>query len=476
LKSGLLNPPADQNRSERFPYNPYLLLAVQSVLLLSVFLLTGRVQYVPDSDSYLLHDFGSLNASLSGIRTFAYPFFLKAVHYISRDFAALPAIQMIFHIIAVFLFAVALRIYGFSKGLTVFAASPLLYLYMPLRYSSYILSDAPACSLAVITISLLLMIVANPRGRLLWFAFCLSLFLAYQTRPALLFLTVLTPVLGALLKTLRINESAESSWKKMALYLSLASFVPLFLFCFLRLAVVGQFSLVSFDGYNLSGITSQFLTEEKIPQLPANVRVLAAQVQHERRTHDLIPGNEILGSRQAFFEFIETHHGRNVYEAALNAAEKLYGTNNVVVNEKMMELSAAVIKNDPGLYAKWLMTAFLYGLGRCITFEPVTAALILILCFSFAALVWKVARSNRAVTGRNRKLSCRFPAIEVCSFGLLASGYFFTGLSFILLEPPIPRYINQIDIFIPSFLTVLIYFILQATRDLQVSENADPGK
>ena len=110
---------------------PFPWLLFQAGLLAIAFWLGGfmAVRRCADSAAYVSFDFSSPAGVLGGIRTLAYPLLLKAIAMASPDYRPLPAVQLMVHFLAVFLFWKALTIYGLRGWVAWAAASPLLYLH-----------------------------------------------------------------------------------------------------------------------------------------------------------------------------------------------------------------------------------------------------------------------------------------------------------------------------------------------------------
>jgi hypothetical protein len=273
--------------SNRHPIlgRPILWLIGQAVVLGAILWLCGNLTpdglgTNDDSREYVEQSQASFQANLSSYRTFGYPLFLRLIRVVSPDYALVPWVQFLLHALAVGCFYCGLRALVGSDWLAMIVASSLLYSNTFLCEGASVLTDAPASSLAIATVGLLLGVVANPRRLWIWAALALCLFLTYQTRPAYQFLIVLVPALGALLVALvgpprphRLRQGL-----KLGAGLAAVALVPFLAFCMLRWAVVGDFGLVSFDGYTLSGITGPFLTEDIVPRLPEDVRPLAKRV------------------------------------------------------------------------------------------------------------------------------------------------------------------------------------------------------
>lgn len=268
---------------------PLLWLIGQAVVLGIVLWLCGRLEprglgTLDDTREYLEQSRASFQGNLSSYRTFAYPLFLRGIRVLSPEYRIVPLAHVVLHALAVVCFYFGLRALVSSDWLAMIVASSLLYSNTLFWEGPEVLTDAPAASLGILTFGLLLMVVTKPRRLWAWAALTVGLFLTYQTRPAYQFLIVLVPALGALLVALvgpprprRLRQGL-----RVGVGLAAIALVPFLAFCTLRWTVVGDFGLVSFDGYTLAGITSPFLTEDLVPKLPDEVQPLAKRVLNLR--------------------------------------------------------------------------------------------------------------------------------------------------------------------------------------------------
>ena len=64
---------------------------------------------------------------------------------------------------------------------------------------------------------------------------------------------------------------------------SAATLLPLLVFCFLRLFMVGQFGVVSFMGVSLAGHATHYLDEDNIELLSGETRTLANEILQRKR-------------------------------------------------------------------------------------------------------------------------------------------------------------------------------------------------
>jgi hypothetical protein len=412
----------------------------------------------PDTADYAWPVF-PLSKSLAAPRTLGYPLFLKVVRRVSPSMELLPVCHYAMHAVAVFVFYLGLRRLGMAGWPAAAVAGSLLCTVMFHTYAGYVLTDCLASSMMIMTIGFLLMAVGRPGGRVAWVGYTAALFFTYQVRPAYLFLLGLLPLLG--LAILRMTNPAAAwagRWKKMAAGLTGAALLPFLAFCALRGYCVGHFGLVSFGGVNVIGVAGQLLTADMIDDLPEDVRPLATRAVNERREAidvwhkkvgvvprpDWQPTGFVAdasGTHLVYTDLVQMYNaniwgvwGRFILE---EGEPELVG-----MNRRMMQVAKAIIVARPGRYLKWLKVAFLEGTGYTVTqytAPPVLANLFLFALFyhGFAILRrcrWGAAEAAPDTLDPRRAFDVVFliaASVFLCKLGLV-----------ILVEPPIPRYMD----------------------------------
>jgi len=445
---------------------PVVWVLIQAVLVAGVLQATGgfgpRVN--PDTATYREMPLDSLAAALSHMRTFGYPVFLRVV---GGDLAA-TYFQFAAFALAAAGFCAALRSVGYSRGAAGFAASVLLYSRVAIAQTGDVAADVLAAAFAVVSVSLLLVVVDRPRSVLAWVGLTTAVFLTYQTRPAYLFLVPLVPLVGFLLAML-VRRRAVRSAAGLGVGLFAATVVPLLAFCGLRGAVVGHFGLVSFGGYNLVGITGQFLDEELVEELSPELRPLARRVIERRR---LVVG----WKPPADYWAMEEMYNPTVWTLTVPAAEELYGGDTVRINRTVTALGREVIRLRPALYLRWLGWAgaeTVRGSLSLFAIDPGVCLCLAVFLGSEAWLLWRWFRFGTMLSAP-RPESRRF-----VEFGtLLWVGLAFAaakGLLVILVEAPIGRYLTAGMIFLPSALAVLTWYRLAAVFGWRVADKPRLG-
>jgi hypothetical protein len=439
---------------KRLARQPIFWLAVQALLLLALLQATGRLEprLEPDSAGYREMSVDSLRSVLSSIRTAGYPIYLRAVRAVTGSDLSAPWLHHATWVATVIAFCVALQVAGFSAGASGAAASVLLYARTLFDYVSAITPDVAALSCAVLTMALLLVAVRRSGSVPAWLGLAAAGFMTYQMRPAYLFLVPLIPVLGVLLAAFVFRAPLRSRRLAcLAAGLVAAAAIPFLLFCSLRWAVVGHFGLVSFGGYNLIGISGQFLDEELVDELSPKSRPLAQAIVERRRGAGWWSAPRDYAAMEAMYNPL-------IWEAAVPAAEELYGEDAVAVNRAVSGLAWEIIRRRPARYARWLVRAGREGISRLlqvfITDPGVRLALFVLLLIQLVIVArrWRSGRLPISPAASDRGF------VEVNGLLWLALGFATAKLLLVILvEPPLQRYLAPATACAPPLMGVLAW-------------------
>jgi len=419
----------------------------------------------PDSATYLeVLERDGLVSRLSHFRTLLFPAVLAAVRMASPDFSWLPAIHAILFIGAVVAFFAALRTFGLDPWHALAVTIPLLASRGAVESIPWMMSEALSASFAVLAVSALLFAVSSPRSPWPWIGVGLATFCACQARPATLFLVPLLPMLAPPLVLLRRRPPAPArlSFSVAAAGLA-ATALPLLAFCALRVALVGDFGLVSFGGMNLVGITGSLLTEGSVAHLPASLQGFGQEVLAGRTARGLTwPWGE-RGELQP--EPSNESYEQVIWEVAIPAAEAQLGPvseHAVAINRLLQRFNAAVIRANPRAYARIVAAAYANGARRFRDFaqpDLKLAALLAPLVAFLASLC--DARGRRAAAPREvRPERCEHSSVAIV---LVATSFFAACLGVVVVvEPPTDRYIHQATLLLGPALAAAMWGVFDA--------------
>ncbi|SFI08804.1 hypothetical protein [Planctomicrobium piriforme] len=324
---------------------------------------TGRLQAVPvnDTPSYQDFSFQTWQGSLDSIRTPLFPLLLKTVEAATGSLAAMPTVHFLLFAAAVLVFHAGLLANGCSSARSAVIAGSLLISNILWGYVSTLATDTVAAAAGVAVLGAILL-VAGTRQRgfsnwWLWLLLSILVTVGWLLRPANLFLVPLTMIAVPMLQV--SNSLRLRGWRsalRSFLITSTVVCVPLLAYCGLRSNVVGKFGIVSFGGYNLIGVTGQFLDAELVPQLPADLQPLA-NAALARKT--ALPADEFPLPHEPRLHYMRMEVGYDVYiwKLFVPAAQEVSGNNAAAVNTQLKQLGAALAILRPRDYVTWLLKA-----------------------------------------------------------------------------------------------------------------------
>jgi len=221
---------------------PRRLLAAQVLLVILIGACFGcwKVQFAPDTASYIATGQMPMRDALTSPRTLGYPLVLNLVRRVSPDYSAIPWVHLAMLCGGLFVFDVGARRFGASPWDAFAAASAILYAALPWRTPvAFVLTDFPAMIMAVVAIGCLLWLVAAPWRADVWIGLLMAVAAAYHLRPAYLFLVPLVPCLGLLLLSVRVRAlGGRLTWRGFLATLLAVCFLPWVIYCGVRLATV----------------------------------------------------------------------------------------------------------------------------------------------------------------------------------------------------------------------------------------------
>ncbi len=438
-----------------------ILFLVQAALAL----LHAR-RLVPDvpglGDQYFNISVLPLSESLRSIRTLGYPLFHAIMERLGIGLEDYPQAQMLLLIGCCAIFAFGLRKYGLSSLSALAAASPLLWV-VP---TTLVMPETPAKCFAIAAIGFLLW-SAGTRSPVALIGLAASLFLTYQMRPAFLFMLVFLPVCWCFLYVRRWGLIDPRRGIRQGLYTAGACVLPLFLFCLLRLILVGHFGLVSFGGQNTVGISVELLTEDSAKALPMEDRPLAMLLA---RARDGWPIERFITDRgyPDDWEGMATQYSANVNRIGRAVQAKFppagSSSDNVAQDKAFSRMSQRTFIAEWRRYRAWLVGAAIEscrvaadlslggrgGMGFGLSSIPSLAIGVGLI----ALLLLSGCMERRAFGEGSRPFSGHGTTIVLVLAGLF---FFFKMLLVILVEPPIPRYVQAALFLVPSVASLLLW-------------------
>lgn len=484
----------------RWLRHPLIWLLAQAAAVLWSLASSGSLvaERVADTGGYVaLAENPELRRLFHSTRTLGFPLFLRAVHWATPDYGAVPLAQLLVYLAMILLFWHGVRRYTGSPWLAFCAATPLFYAPI-LTAVGRLQADFLAAALALGSVALVFWLARYPAHPGLWAALVVAVTATYHVRPAYLYLLPLVPILALSLRRL-VPE--ERRWRlRWTAGLAVALALPFIAYSGARWVVVGHFGLVSFGGYNTAGIATGLLDEELVAELPAEHRRLAEAIlakRHEegleqvtaatpiRRWHDLfnryvwtvaIPAaNELqrIEAREADLEAQGERarrrqerearprtagepkpRRRGVREPGFLVPAAPVERSPVAINRALSELAKEVLLRRPGLYLKWLSGGAGVAVGKTWALPWVrfpTLLLALAAVWAGAFRWWRRSRREGAVAvgaAGSRRWTWRSAGLMVAGLGYLGASL----LLVILVEVPFDRYVDAMALLLPSAL------------------------
>ena len=290
--------------------------------------------------------------------------------------------------------------------------------------------------------------------RLLLLPIAVATALAYLLRPSFLPAIFAVPALWYVL-ALR-NGQARRATRAILLFCLIAA--PFVIQSAYRWKTVGDFNIVSFGGYTMSGMAGFMLSPEIVAALPDRVRPTAQAVMLARDAAEAAgrvartPLNSagersFISAALGYFDI----YARAYDDLVWGEINKLRapGEDWVAFNQRLANFSFATIKAAPLRWASWVAGATSRLVGRMIvTDAPMMAALTLLLIVALAAF----AQSTPFGAG-----AADLPAVCIIALAWLAS----TGPLVVLVAFPATRYIDTCAVLLPAVPALLAAAIIQ---------------
>ena len=324
----------------------------------------------PDTESWLAVDWswGSLGLS----RFPLYGWILHGVGW-GAGSAALPWVQDCGFILAAFALARAVRQRGASsEAALAVGLAPVLSCVM-LLWGRAILPDVG--SEAALLAALAATVAAGSRRRVGRNLILASLFgtVAYLLKPALL------PFVAGLPLVLLLDGARLPRRGRVAGALLLGLAAPFLLIASLRLAVVRDFNIVSFGGFQMSGMAALMLTPDTVERLPETMRPEAHAILTRRGGLEAegralaVPVNaagvrSFPSAAAGYFDLLARTYDTVLYEAVRPTQGD--GESWVAFNARLQRFAVATVIAEKVSYAAWVAGAMARLLGRLAVFNP----------------------------------------------------------------------------------------------------------
>jgi hypothetical protein len=380
---------------------PLIILLVVVAVLSSILVALGWFTPVefPDSNGYLL-------AAQSGNpwgepRHPLYGWFLVALAGPGQGNDAVPAVQYVFHIVATVALYGACRYAGIERIAALSLALAAILSQCVMIWGRAVLPEMLSVSLLLLAIAAVMAGVQQRGFLLLLCLYTAVLGLSYTLRPIMLPAIAVLPLLFVLLSRIVTREWFVARTVLLLLF----GMLPFLGQSLYRLNAVGDFGLVSFGGFGISGMTVQILTPEVVDRLPEVHRPLARQMLDAKDKAVLDQTAAPLFQNSGGMRSFQTTALDGFDALARNYDAIMWGKLSllrktdeswVAFNARMGAVNGAILRALPERWGLWVIGASSRLTGRLITYNA--AFLMATGLFGLAALV-NIIRSGTALGG-----------------------------------------------------------------------------
>ena len=446
------------------------ILSGLSTLSIAILALAGRFvpQALPDTPGYM--KIVGFPAMLAEPRTPLYGWLVAALDLGGTSHLAVPAFQIATYLAAVWLMAAQLRRFGLSATAVLSVAAALLIANAFLIDANWVHPELLSITCALVAVAGTIELAQAQPRRWAYPLVCVGAALAYVLRPSFLLLIVALPVLYAMLRAvrgdaLRIARAAAIFVVTAAPFLGIAS---------LRAATVGDFNIVSFGGYAMSGLTTLILSDDTVARLPEDLRPFAAQVLAARDAGETsgrfigIPANasnerSYYSAALAYFDVLARTHDDMIYDiiTPMRGANESW----VDFNRRLSRFALAVVRASPARYAAWIVGGTTRVVGHAFV-TNLAAALALVVI----AILWPWNLLVRGRTGATAVAPSDVPVM----LALAILWFVGAGILTVLMSSPSIRYIETSSILVAP---LLIYWavLLAMPRQMAPVSGAPPS-
>ena len=414
------------------------ILSAATTLSVVVMILAGRFapQVLPDTPMYLR--IVGFPAMLAEPRTPLYGWLVAVLDLGGGGHRAVPAFQIATYLAAVWFHVAPMRRYGLSAAAALSVGGALLFANAFVIDANWVHPELLSITCALAAVAGTIEIAQAQPRRWAWPLLCAGAALAYVLRPSFLLLVVALPMLYAVLRAAR--RDALKPARAMAIFLVAAA--PFLGIATLRAATVGDFNIVSFGGYAMSGLTTLLLSDDTVARLPEDLRPYGAQVLAARRAGEDsgrfigIPPNasnerSYYSAALAYFDVLARTHDDMIYQVITPTRRP--DESWVDFNRRLARFSAAVIRAAPARYAAWIVGGTTRVVGHSlVTNLPAAVAV------AFIAILWPWNLFARGRTGASPVVRLDVPVMAA----LAVLWFVGAGILTVLMSSPSIRYIE----------------------------------
>jgi hypothetical protein len=425
------------------------ILAGLTALSVAVLALAGHFTPQPTADTPLYVRIVGFPAMLAEPRSPLYGWLVAALSFGGTRYVAVPAFQIATYMAAVWFLVAQLRRYGLSAAAALSVGTALLFANALLIDAAWIHPELLSITCALVAVAATIALTHETPRPWAWPLACAATACAYILRPSFLPLVVALPALYVVLRAIR-GDALRLSRAAAILVVAAAPFLGI---ATLRAATVGDFNIVSFGGFAMSGLATLILSDDTVARLPDDVKPLAAHALAARRAGEDagkfigIPRNaanerSFYSAALGYFDVLARTHDDMLFHITLYTQKP--DENWVDFNRRMMRYAFAVVRASPERYAAWVVGGSARVIGRSfVTNLPCALAILTI------ALAWPWHLLVRKRIGVAPVARVDVPVMAVLAVLWFVGG----GVLTILMSAPSIRYVETASVLVaPVFI------------------------
>ncbi|MDQ2080562.1 hypothetical protein RA307_10245 [Xanthobacteraceae bacterium Astr-EGSB] len=379
---------------------------------------------------------------------------------------ALALAQTTFHFCAVIVLFREMRRFGLGGAAAFSIAAAALVSQSFLFHGRLALPEVPACSAMLIAFAAALRWTSRPSyGALI--ACMVFTGLAYAFRPVFLAAMIVVPLMSLLLARL---FGYATGWRLPLLAAALA--LPFLAQSSIRYAALGDFNIVSFGGFQMSGTAGLMIEPQHIERYPDHLRPTAAAVLKARtaaekagavlRTPQNSSGNRsFISAAVGYFDL----YARTVDNLVWGPITSLRGDGEswVAFNKRLQAFALATVLIVPDRWAAWVTGATSRFVGRAIvTNAPFVLLSALVILWS----VWLALSGARPHDGPHGR--------DWAAVLIIVSGWIVCAIGIVLLTTlPATRYIDTASMLLPALPLLALITLMRQTKPPALARPSD---
>jgi hypothetical protein len=441
------------------------ILSGMTAASVAILIAAGRFtpQMMLDSPGYL--KIVGYPAMLSEQRTPLYGWLVAALDLGGSSHVAVPAFQIATYLAAVWFLVGQLRRYGLSAAAALSVGAALLIANAFVIDVNWVHPELLSITCALLAFGGAIELACPSPRRWAWWLLCLGTGCAYVLRPSFLLLVVALPALYAGLRALR-GDALRLGRAAAILVVSAAPFIGI---ATLRAATVGDFNIVPFGGFAMSGLATLIVSDDTVARMPDDLKPFAAKVLAERRAGEAsgrfigIPPNasnerSFYSAALGYFDVLARTHDDMIYQIISPTREP--NESWIDFNRRLTRFSFAVVRASPARYAAWIVGAATRVVGRSlVTNLPAAVAILAI------AIAWPLrllCTGQVGVTPRTR--------LDVPVMAVLAILWFIgAGILTMMMSAPSIRYVDTAAVLIAPLLIYWAALLVRPEKKTTVS-------